>query len=166
MRVFCLSFSWDPTNKTIVAKVKHEFIYAVHVRKLYEKSFCDLQPTLETIKEFKLKVGKERISLEVFVVGLWFFLSYFTITLISWKEKMKELFIANLTRGALFKETSWRFWKVSTEVWGTPGVWLIHENFIEAVELSGQKKGHIKNKLHFHLQDEQGYECVFYKLVC
>lgn len=54
---------------------------------------------------------------------------------------------------------------MSSEVWKIPGVWLIPENSKEAVELSGQKKGHIKNNLHFHLQDVQGYECVFYKLV-
>lgn len=37
---------------------------------------------------------------------------YFTITLITWKEKIKLLLIASLVKGALFKESSWRFWSV------------------------------------------------------
>lgn len=92
----------------------------------------------------------------------------FTITLTSWKEKMKVLLIASLVRGALFKESSWRFWKVSTEVWGaqSSGVWLISENSKEAVESSREKRSHTVDKLHFHPQNEQGYECVFHKPVC
>lgn len=69
-----------------------QFIEGIYMK----KSFCDLEPTLETIKEFKENFFWDICSKTDFS-------SHFTITFISWKQRTKVFFIAGLVSEALRK---------------------------------------------------------------
>lgn len=98
-----------------------------------------LVATLETLNWSKIK---KRISLEMFAIGLSYFLLFHPYITLG-RRGRKVFFVARLVEGALLKETNLRFWKVSTGIWGTQCPWcLIHTwEFLKRLwEISRERK--------------------------
>lgn len=87
-----------------------------------------------------MKLGKERISFGNVCSKTHNFF-YFTITLITWKEKIKLLLIASLVKGALFKKAAEDF-EVSTEVWGTQEFWPLTHTLEETGIIQREKESY------------------------